>query len=257
MPQAIIVFSILFLIIVVYWLCTSKKFTQRSTDSENTTRNKNNRSKEISTGFVPILIIDQITQKGMVLDSFEIQNIPESGITISRPGAEEGDIFLSDKSKDASSIGTEGIIIGKDDQGIFGKVYENGHKKNKLYIYEKATNEMIETKQFDISNGTVICMGSQWLKFRIPSMQDVPFFPDESDRAVPKRTNDISTPSKEMSERKNQISDIHFSEENNNSDVHNKPEQSHRKEPQNNSAPSGFSFETVIDENGRFVIKKE
>lgn len=259
MPQTIIIIVILVLVLVVYWLVTGKKFNKPNNTSEqsehhNTTvsRNGSIKKEENKTGFVPLIIMDQTTEKGMIIDSFEIANIPAEGITISRPGAPSGDIFLSAKGKDAATVGTEGLIIGKDEKGMFGKLYENGHKKNKLYLFNSDTKELCETDQFDITDGTVICMGSQWLRFRKPEFPAVP-----SLFTAPRDPRPVAIP-----EPYKKPEPVFAPRENNNKNIIKEPEikapvipDQHPQNPP--QTPSGFSFETTIDKNGRFVIKKE
>lgn len=113
------------------------------------------------------LVMQQIGPDGSTVQSFVIKEpIPPEGISISRPGASKGDILLSSAAgMDAMTIGTENIVIAKDEQGFFGQLCENEKKKNQLFLFDPETQKSIPTDQFEIHDGTLVCMGKQWLKF--------------------------------------------------------------------------------------------
>lgn len=281
MQQTVIVIVILALVILVYLLCTGKKVKSPDKRSEEDDREGESASSrpsrlkntELSTGFLPMLIMDQTTSKGMVIESFDIPSIPEEGITVSRPGAKAGDILLSSKGKDAQTVGTEGFIIGKDDNGMFGRLYDNGHKKNKLFLFNAETKELTETEQFDITDGTVICMGSQWLKFRIPTVPVIPTaFTEEKPVESPlvfhtAQRDEIPVQKQPVLREQHYETPAYtpaaaqkeppvFTERPSTAVPPEKTAEEPKAPSRIPTAPSGFSFETTVDENGRFVIKK-
>ena len=182
--------------------------------------------EDVGTRIVSKLSMEQLDRNGRVVRIFDINEIPPEGVTVSRPGAKLGDVILSeDGGEDAMTVGTEAIVLGEDEKGMFGKIYDNGREKNKLYLFDPVTNRSREVRQFDIADQTMICIGCQWLRFIVPTVPGAPV-PVSSAPVDPAVLS--STPQN--------------------------PGRSSFSQP---AAPSGFSFESSRDDNGRFVITRQ
>ena len=185
MEKIIVVIVILVLVFVIYFLCVGGK---RGNTEESGTDKQSSRPaspapaqqtrpqfEDIGTRLVSKLCIEQLDRTGRVVKTFDIDEIPDVGVTISRPGAKQGDVILSELSgEDAMTVGTEGIVIAEDEKGIFGKIFDNGREKNKVYLFDPVTNKSREVTQFDIANNTMVCVGRQWLRFILPTAPGVP-----------------------------------------------------------------------------------
>lgn len=230
MEKVIVIIVILVLVFVIYFLAMGKRGKSESSEPKVQPENKltepqpeKPKWEDVGTRLVSKLSMEQLDSNGRVVKSFDINEIPPEGVTISRPGAKLGDVILSEKGgQDAMTVGTEAIVLGEDEKGMFGKVYDNGREKNKLYLYDPVANKSREVTQFDIANNTMICIGRQWLRFVVPTVPGapVPINGMAVDPAILRTTP--AAPAVPVA-----------------------PE-----------APSGFSFESSMDDNGRFVITR-
>ena len=235
--KIIVILVILVIVFVIYFLCVGKK---DAGGRERPAKEKKNAPKEtaepqlqapryedVGTRLVSKLSMEQLDRNGRVVKSFDINEIPPEGVTVSRPGAKLGDIILSSAGgDDAMTVGTEGIVIAEDEKGMFGKIFENGHEKNKLYLFDPVVNKSREVTQFDIANNTMICIGRQWLRFVVPTVPGVPV-PVGGLTADPVALR----PPVAGGQVQNNVAPP--------------------------AAPSGFSFESSMDDNGRFVITRK
>lgn len=112
----------------------------------------------------PILYIDQLHPTTMqVLKRFEVDQIPENGLTISRPNAVSGSIKLDPSVKEAFSVSQEHARLGMDDQGIFLQEYR-GQQRMRLMKNRMA----VQVDEVNITDGTVVYLGRQPLRFSVP-----------------------------------------------------------------------------------------
>lgn len=231
--KIVVVIVILVLVFVIYFLASGKKIGGGEEESGKKQRRPETpvqqpqpekpRFEDIGTRLVSKLSMEQLDRSGCVVKTFDINEIPPEGVTVSRPGAKLGDVILSDAGgEDAMTVGTEAIVLGEDEKGMFGKIYENGREKNKLYLFDPVANRSREVRQFDIADNTMICIGRQWLRFVVPT---VPGAPVPVNAAVNPAVF-TSLPA----EAKTTVAPP--------------------------AAPSGFSFESSVDGNGRFVITR-
>lgn len=233
MEKIIVVIVIVVLVFVIYFLATGKRTgggeaeprkKQRQTDKAADTQPEKPRFEDIGTRLVSKLSMEQLDNTGRVVKTFDINEIPPEGVTISRPGAKLGDVILSEAGgEDAMTVGTEAIVLGEDEKGMFGKIYDNGREKNKLYLFDPVANRSREVRQFDIANNTMICIGRQWLRFVVPTVPGAPV-PVNNTAVAPSVLNSVPA------EAKTSVVPP--------------------------AAPSGFSFESSVDGNGRFVITR-
>lgn len=126
-----------------------------------------------------------------VVASFPINEVPETGVHISRPGtvevlrsdlhhhgieleADPKVIFLSDKTADTvDSVSMPHLTIGKDDRGFFAKEHLKP-ATNSTYVLGKDNIIRRITDSFPILNGSVCRLGEQWILFEIPKEKPVP-----------------------------------------------------------------------------------
>ena len=234
MEKVYVIIVILVLVFVIYFLATGKRGKNENAPEEKKERNTEKAAapqaekpkwEDIGTRLVSKLSIEQLDNRGMVVKTFDVNEIPPEGVTVSRPGAKLGDVILSEAAgEDAMTVGTEAIVLGEDEKGMFGKIYDNGREKNKLFLYDPVVNKSREVTQFDIANNTMICIGRQWLRFVVPTVPGAPV-PINNMAVDPAILRSTPAPSASPSAVA--------------------PE-----------APSGFSFESSVDEKGRFVITR-
>ena len=232
MEKVYVIIVILVLVFVIYFLATGKRDKNEETPDVKKKRPaepmeapqpEKPKWEDIGTRLVSKLSIEQLNNKGIVVKTFDVNEIPPEGVTVSRPGAKLGDIILSEAGgEDAMTVGTEAIVLGEDEKGMFGKVYDNGREKNKLYLFDPVANKSREVTQFDIANNTLICIGRQWLRFVVPTVPGAPV-PVSNMAVDPAILRSTPAPAPSPSAPK---------------------------------APSGFSFESSLDDNGRFVITR-
>lgn len=113
--------------------------------------------------WLPILFVDQLepyTHK--LLKRYKISDVPENGITISRPGANEGDIILTNATKVAYTVSQNHACIGKDSNGFF---IQDQKSHNKMFADGKAK----PVDEIPITDGLVVYLGMQPIRFVIPS----------------------------------------------------------------------------------------
>ena len=234
MEKAVVVIVILAICFVIYFLCVGKKDGSSSAKREKTApeaapQPEKPRYEDVSTHLVARLSIEQLDRNGRVVKSFEHNNIPPEGLTISRPGAKLGDIILSEAGgEDAMTVGTESIVIAEDEKGIFGKIFDNGREKNKLYLYDPVTGKSREVTQFDVADKTLICIGRQWIRFSMPTAPGAPVPANGFQPAA--QVPPVQAPAAPVRQQPAAV------------------------QP---SAPSGFSFESSFDDNGRIVITRK
>lgn len=112
---------------------------------------------------LPRLIVEQLSMKtGKVVHRYSIQDIPEDGVSISRPTANEGDILLDPVCPEANSVSQCHLLIGEDEQGFF--VVDN-HSRQGTYI--NGIDERIEGTA--VTNGLVLMLGKQPIRFVFPA----------------------------------------------------------------------------------------
>ena len=230
MEKVYVIIVILVLVFVIYFLASGKRGGSEEAPADKKESRAEKRApqpeqpkwEDIGTRIVAKLSIEQLDARGTVIKTFDVNEIPPEGVTISRPGAKLGDVILSEAGgEDAMTVGTEAIVIGEDEKGMFGKIFENGREKNKLFLYDPVVNRSREVTQFDIVNNTMICIGRQWLRFIAPSTPGAPVPVSHAADPMILRSVPASSPA-----------------------------------PAAPSAPSGFSFESSMDDNGRFVITR-
>lgn len=108
---------------------------------------------------LPQLAIEQLdVHSQRVVHTFFICDVPESGISISRPTAEEGEIKLIDYNELVRSVSERHITIGQDEKGFFW-VNRDG---NVLTHYNK-----VKTACHDIKDGDTLYLGSGRQPIRI------------------------------------------------------------------------------------------
>lgn len=231
MEKVYVIIVILVLVFVIYFLAMGKR--GKSEDAPEVKKERpaekpapepeKPKWEDIGTRLVSKLSIEQLNNKGLVVKTFDVNEIPPEGVTISRPGAKLGDVILSEAGgEDAMTVGTEAIVLGEDEKGMFGKIYDNGREKNKLFLYDPVVNKSREVTQFDIANNTMICIGRQWLRFVVPTVPGAPV-PVSNMAVDPAILRSTPAPS---------------------------------PAPAAPAAPSGFSFESSVDDKGRFVITR-
>ena len=235
MEKIIVVVVILVLVFVIYFLAMGRRGGEEKTPApkkrlpaEQPARKEPEKPRweDVGTRLVSKLSIEQLDKGGRVVKTFDVNEIPPEGVTISHPGAKLGDVILSDAAgEDAMTVGTEAIVLGEDEKGMFGKIFDNGREKNKLFLYDPVVNRSREVTQFDIANNTMICIGRQWLRFVVPTVPGAPV-PINAMAADPDILRSV-------------------------------PEQPGSTTVAPPAAPSGFSFESSRDGNGRFVITRK
>ena len=287
MEKVIVIIVILVLVFVIYFLCVGGKKGKNGETEENRQPSKpaapdpapqsaEPEFEDIGTRIVSKLCMEQLDKTGRVVKTFDINEIPDIGVTVSRPGAKQGDVILSELGgEDAMTVGTEGIVIGEDEKGIFGKVFENGHEKNKVYLYDPVVNKSREVTQFDITNNTMVCVGRQWLRFVLPTVPGAPvpvsgmaannaflraggaqeaqarqgIYRDPRQPSAP-HTRQVPQAYAQQMQQARQASQPYGQQ----AQPDYRPE---AQKPVKPVAPSGFSFESSMDDNGRFVITKK
>lgn len=115
----------------------------------------------------PLLLIDQLDKDShgrlVSIHTFSVYEVPpEEGLSISRPDAERGDIFLKNAAK-AYTVSEQHFWIAMDEKGFFG--VDRG-STNGSFLY--GSNRRVNT--VDIENGTIIFLGRQAIRFRIPNL---------------------------------------------------------------------------------------
>ena len=234
MDKVYVIIVILVLVFVIYFLAMGKRGKGEASPEEKkelpaekpapAPQPEKPRWEDIGTRLVSKLSIEQLGRNGKVIKSFDVNEIPPEGVTISRPGAKLGDVILSEAGgEDAMTVGTEAIVLGEDEKGMFGKIFENGREKNKLYLYDPVVRKSREVTQFDIANNTMICIGRQWLRFVVPTVPGAPV-PVNNEAVDPMILHSTPAPDPVV--------------------------------PAAPAAPSGFSFESSRDDTGRFVITR-
>ena len=294
MEKIIVVIVILVLVFVIYFLCVGGKKGRDEDAGENKQASRpaspepaqqtRPQFEDIGTRLVSKLSMEQLDRTGRVVKTFDIGEIPDVGVTVSRPGAKQGDVILSELGgEDAMTVGTEGIVIAEDEKGIFGKIFDNGREKNKVYLYDPVTNKSREVTQFDIANNTMVCVGRQWLRFILPTAPGAPMpaggmsvnsvSQRSSAPAAPVRQGVVRQPQQPYAQQTQagsrpypqqaQAASRPFAQQQAQSAVQPYGQQA-QPAPQPAAqqaakpvAPSGFSFESSMDDNGRFVITKK
>ncbi len=97
-----------------------------------------------------------------VVQTFPVCEIPYDGVTISRPNAQKGTIKLSGQVQCAFTVSQEHIRIGKDDQGLF---LQDMRMDGRVLHNEAPVTDV------DITDGLVLILGDQPLRFRVPGRQ--------------------------------------------------------------------------------------
>lgn len=112
----------------------------------------------------PMLYIDQLDPRTMkVVKRFNLERIPEEGVSISRPNAKKGGIKLDDSIRESFTVSADHCRIGMDDKGIF---LQDIRRDGRMYLPK--TGKVVD--QVDITDGLVVVVGQQPLRFVIPSL---------------------------------------------------------------------------------------
>ena len=116
------------------------------------------------TRLLPFLFVDQLDPQTMkLIQRFPVCEIPESGVSISRPNATAGDILLK-KCEAAFTVSQNHARIGRDEQGIY--IQDQGsHNK----MYRSGSEQPVE--QLDITDGSIVYLGMQPLRFSFPRLR--------------------------------------------------------------------------------------
>lgn len=123
-----------------------------------------------------------------------IKTMRESGYFISGCSHQDGDAILM-KCPEAELVSKHHLGIGYDEQGFFA--VDNG-SSNKTYLLSENGTDIKEVKQFDIKNGTTVCLGpKQWIRF---TLNDVGRFIPSFNNNAPNRPP--SEPKTKLYERK-------------------------------------------------------
>jgi hypothetical protein len=110
----------------------------------------------------PVLYIDQLDPRTMQLAKrIEVADIPETGLTISRPNAQLGNIKLDGSTREAYSVSQEQVKLGADQFGIFIQDYR---KPNRMR--HGKTKQIVD--EIAITDGLIVYLGLQPLRFTIP-----------------------------------------------------------------------------------------
>ena len=131
------------------------------------------------TMLLPMLFIDQLDPKTMEsVEQFAVCDIPEKGVTISRPNAKSDGILLSKATKEAYTVSRNHAVIAMDDEGMFlqdcgshNKMFTNGIRK--------------PVEQVDITDGLIVYLGMQPLRFSIPCLQSMDSQAGDAGRGKP------------------------------------------------------------------------
>lgn len=108
-----------------------------------------------------VLRIEQLDPKTMeVVRRYDVPDIPAVGVSISRPNAARGSIKLDPVVREAYTVSQEHVRIGCDDVGIFIQDRKN---VGRMHLEDGSVVE-----ELDITDGLVLYLGSQPLRFRIP-----------------------------------------------------------------------------------------
>lgn len=99
-----------------------------------------------------------------------IANIPREGFMISGCNHKEGNAIL-EKTHEAETVSKHHIAIGHDEQGFFAA---DNNSANKTFLLSKDGKKTQEVRQFDIEDGTVVCLGSQWIRFSVNRGKSIP-----------------------------------------------------------------------------------
>ena len=137
---------------------------------------------------LPDLFMYQLNADGTYSHVFElfktdmIKNDQLVGIPISRPGADCEEILLCGKQTSsgefdkndpatyaALTVPTRAVVIGYDDNGIYGEVTNQKARVYAAYLKEgKIHTEYIAYGEtFDIEDGSYLLIGEQWLYFKM------------------------------------------------------------------------------------------
>lgn len=112
----------------------------------------------------PMLYVDQLDPRTMKLvKRFDLERIPDKGVSISRPNAKQGGIKLDDSIREAFTVSADHCRIGMDDKGIF---LQDMRKDGRMYLPK--TGKVVD--QVDVVDGLVVVVGRQPLRFVIPNL---------------------------------------------------------------------------------------
>lgn len=111
------------------------------------------------TVIVPVMHIEQLDENcEHVVATFKVGTIGEKGLSISRPGAETGDILLSSRVDCAHTVSTQHILIGHDEKGYF---LQDNHSKNSTFL----DGDPNPVDELDITDGMIVWLGDQPIRF--------------------------------------------------------------------------------------------
>lgn len=167
---------------------TSPYITQEEVAGSNGTR------------ICPDLIIHQlaIDKKGnaITIKTFPllIKQMSESGFYISGCNHNEGDAILS-KCPEAEVVSRNHLGIGYDDEGFFAV---DNNSSNKTYLLSDDGKHIKQVTQFDIKNGTTVCLGKkQWIRFTLNEVENfTPNFNNTLNRQTEPKTQIYSKPTR-------------------------------------------------------------
>ena len=134
---------------------------------------------------LPLLLVEQLDPKSMKpVKRFQVRDIPEYGVSVSRPDSAHGDIILADFSEEAFTVSEDHARILRDEDGFF---LQDSGSRNLVYVKGSRT----PVDEVSIEDGLVVFLGMQPLRFFFPD----PFStgtpdPDGETRTRPQRSDD-------------------------------------------------------------------
>lgn len=193
-------------IIDIFHAISKKKIPKINFDLAGT---KQARGKTI---VLPDLFMYQLNGDGTYSDMFEIykrdmvKNGQLVGVSISHPGADSDGIILSGRqakrgsfdendpaTRAALTVPTRAVVIGYDDNGLYGEVTNQKARVYSAYVEgDKTHTKYIPLGEtFDIEDGSYLLIGEQWLYFELPKPVQ---FPGMTSASNTRADDDIVSP---------------------------------------------------------------
>lgn len=114
-----------------------------------------------------LITVEELTEEMMVYARFDVTTIPGTGVSISRPNSMLGDIKLQGSGTDAYTVAEEHVRIGLDAHGFYIQERDNG-TANGMFLKDGVTR----IGETDITDGMIVYLGSQPIRFRIPKRKN-------------------------------------------------------------------------------------
>lgn len=105
------------------------------------------------TQIIPVMVVEQLDERGRVENKYDLLEIPEEGVLIGR--SPECMIQIPDSK---NNVGRYHAIIGKDKQGIF---IQDNNSKNGIFNVNKK-----RVKQLDVNEGTECYLANVKIRFK-------------------------------------------------------------------------------------------